>query len=119
MNSQVKWLVPHTMTVMELARLLKQRLKVAPSIDILLMVRHFSDWEKTGKADWRETSHLALDFENAFMDKIAPIEPEFLNHQVNGDTMPALLMQMSELHSKFADPDGFLYFNFFSQETFG
>ena len=32
----------HTMTVMELSRLLKQRLKVAPSIDILLMVRHFS-----------------------------------------------------------------------------
>ena len=38
--SQVKWLVPHTMTVMELARLLKQRLKVAPRIDILLLVRH-------------------------------------------------------------------------------
>ena len=32
------------MTVMELARLLKQRLKVAPRIDILLMVRHFPDW---------------------------------------------------------------------------
>ena len=42
MNLQVKWLVPHTMTVMEMSRLLKQRLKVAPSIDILLMVRHFS-----------------------------------------------------------------------------
>ena len=49
MNSQVKWLVPHTMTVMELSRLLKQRLKVAPSIDILLMVRNFSDWEKREK----------------------------------------------------------------------
>ena len=44
---------PHNaMTVMELSRLLKKRLKVTPSIDILLMVRHFSDWEKTGKADW-------------------------------------------------------------------
>ena len=37
--SQVKWLVPHTMTVMELSSLLKQRLKVAPRIDVLLMVR--------------------------------------------------------------------------------
>ena len=42
-----------------------------------------------------------------------------LADQVNGDTMPALMKRMAELHSKFADPDGFLYFNFFSQETFG
>ena len=44
---QVKWLVPHTMTVMELARLLKQRLKVAPRIDILLLVRHFDIFKLT------------------------------------------------------------------------
>ena len=40
-------------------------------------------------------------------------------HQVNGDTMPSLLKQMGELHIRFADPDGFLYFNFFSQENLG
>ena len=43
----MKWLVPHTMTVMELARLLKQRLKVAPRIDILLLVRHFDIFKLT------------------------------------------------------------------------
>lgn len=47
MTSQVKWLVPHTMTVVELVRLLKQRLKVAQRIDILLMVRHFDIFELT------------------------------------------------------------------------
>ena len=46
-TSQVKWLVPHTMTVMELARLLKLRLKVAPRIDILLLVRHFDIFKLT------------------------------------------------------------------------
>ena len=40
-KSQVKWLVPHLMTVMELGRLLKQRLKLDPRLDILIMVIYF------------------------------------------------------------------------------
>ena len=109
--SQVKWLVPHTMTVMELARLLKQRLKVAPRIDILLLVRHFDIFKLTPFQ--KQFGWFWFDLEPSVL-----FQTNLLN-QVNGDTMPALLKQMGELHAQFANPDGFLYFNFFSQETLG
>ena len=108
---QVKWLVPHTMTVMELARLLKLRLKVAPRIDILLLVRHFDIFKLTPSRN--QFGWFWFDLKPS-----VPFQTNLLN-QVNGDTMPALLKRMGELHAQFAHPDGFLYFNFFSQETLG
>ena len=78
----MKWLVPHTMTVMELSRLLKQRLKVAPSIDILLMVRCFSDWEKREK-------------------QIGGKPPTFIRIFCNGLRMiTAMRMTMTKTHKK-------------------
>lgn len=38
---------------------------------------------------------------------------------INGKQIPSLNVPMVTLHQKFADDDGFLYFTYASQETFG
>lgn len=38
---------------------------------------------------------------------------------INGKTVPSLNLPMVTLHQKFKDEDGFLYFTYASQETFG
>lgn len=72
---KVKWLVPHQMNVLQLATVLKQRLKLASSKEFFLLI--------------------------------------------DGKTIPAQLVPMTTLHEQFADPDGFLYFTYSSQESFG
>merc|ERR1719186_701381 len=38
---------------------------------------------------------------------------------IDGKTIPSLNVPMISLHHKFADDDGFMYFTYASQETFG
>ena len=71
----MKWLVPDNMTVVQLAVVLKQRLKVPSCKEFFLLI--------------------------------------------DGKFVPTQLAPMAALHAQYRDQDGFLYFTYSSQESFG